>query len=236
MQKHGFPLTRDNLRNLAYNFANQLGLKHNFNNNTKKAGYDWLHLFLSRHPDLTIRKAEDMSIARSLAMNRKVTFYFNLLEENDLFNKPGSVFNRNEIGIQLNNSPSHVLVEKGSKAVSSVTFAEKGETITVIACCNAEGIFLPPVSIMKGKNKKQEFGDGMPPGNIVYMSEKSAYVTTDLFFRWLRDHFLLRKPVEKVLLILDGHASHCNSIEMLQFAESNGIVLICLPSHTTHYL
>jgi len=95
--------------------------------------------------------------------------------------------------LQLNNRPGHVITEKGSKSVSSVISGEKGEIITVIACCNAEGIFLPP-AIMKDKNKQPEFEDGMP-GFVVYMSEKSAYINTTLFFDWFRTHFLPRKSV-----------------------------------------
>jgi len=45
-----------------------------------------------------------------------------------------------------------------------------------------------------------------------------------------------RKPAGKVLLILDGHSSHCSSIEMLEYAERNDIILLSLPSHTSHYL
>lgn len=241
MQKHGFPLTRNDLRSLTYNFANQPKIKHKFNNNTQKAGYEWLYSFLSRHPNVSVRKSESLSLARSLCMNReKVNEYFKLLgeifEQNGLFNKPGSIYNMDETGLQLNNRPDHVIAEKGSKSVFSVTSGEKGETITVVTCCNAEGVFLPPACIMKGKNKKPEFEDGMPPGSVIYMSKKSAYINTTLFFDWLRFHFLPRKPIGTVALILDGHSSHCNSIEMLEFAQSEGILLICLPSHTTHYL
>lgn len=105
MQKHGFPLTRDDLRTLAYNFANQLKIKHRFNNDTQKAGYEWLYSFLSRHPDISIRKSESLSLARSLSMNKqKVSEYFKLLdnifEQNGLFNKPASIFNMDKTGLQ----------------------------------------------------------------------------------------------------------------------------------------
>lgn len=40
--------------------------------------------------------------------------------------------------------------------------------------------------------------------------------------------------MEKVLLILDGHASR--TISVLEFSEKNGIILLCLPAHTTHFL
>ncbi|KAJ8939885.1 hypothetical protein NQ318_023225 [Aromia moschata] len=115
MQNRGFPLTKDDLRRIAYHFVQQLGIKHKFNSEHEKAGYDWLTLFLSRHPEITIRKSEGVSIARTTAMNRK-----------------------------------------------------------------------------------------------------------DI---WMREHFIPRKPLGKVLLILDGHASHVNSVEMLEFAESNSITI-----------
>ncbi|KAB0804493.1 hypothetical protein PPYR_01463 [Photinus pyralis] len=241
MQRRGFPLTRDDLRRIAYEYAAQIGIKHRFNNETKKAGYDWLNAFLRRNPDISVRKSEGVSIARSQAMNRQeVEAYFELLrttlEEHNLFDKPGHIYNMDESGLQLNSRPGHVLAAKGSKAVSTVTSTERGETITVIGCCNAEGTVLPPACIMKGKNKKPEFTDNMAPGSILYMSQKSAYINSTIFLEWLRDHFLPRKPAGKVLLILDGHGSHSTSIEMLNFCDSNDIILLCLPSHTTHYL
>jgi hypothetical protein len=59
-------------------------------------------------------------------------------------------------------------------------------------------------------NKKAEFSDGMPPGSVVAMNEKSASVTSDIFMDWLENHFAPRKPAGKTLFILDRHASHMN--------------------------
>lgn len=90
MQSKGFPLTIDDMRTIiAFKFAEQLNIKHRFNMESEKAGYDWLQLFLKRHPDISVRKSEGVSIARSEAMNRtEVNDYFNMLEkiliENDL--------------------------------------------------------------------------------------------------------------------------------------------------------
>ncbi|CAK1598568.1 unnamed protein product [Parnassius mnemosyne] len=184
MQKNGFPLTIDDVRKIAYQFAEQLNLNHRFNRETEKAGYDWLQGFLRRNHDITLRKSEGVSLARSTAMNKlEVDAYFELLESiltvDDGVLKPSCIFNMDETGLQLNNRLGHVL-------------AEKGETITVIACCNAEGTFLPPACIMKGKNKKPEFEDGMPPGSKLFMSPKSAYITSDLFIEWLKTHFVPR--------------------------------------------
>ncbi|CAH1971737.1 unnamed protein product [Acanthoscelides obtectus] len=126
MQKSGFPLTRDDLRTIAYKFVVQLGLKHKFNNELQKAGYVWLHSFLIRHPQVSVRKAESLSLARCTAMSRNVVIdYFkvlqSVLEENNLLKNPKNIFNMDESGLQLNTRPGEVLAVKGSKVVSSVT-------------------------------------------------------------------------------------------------------------------
>lgn len=197
--------------------------------------------FLRRRPDISVRKAENVSVARVTGMSREVVqTYFQELEkilmENDLFNKPGNIFNCDETGLQLNTRARQVLAEKGSKCVSSISPGEKGETISILACCNAEGVFLPPYCIFKGKNKKDEWHDGMPPGSRIRMSEKSAYVNSEIFFDWLKTHFFPKKPPGKVLLLFDGHSSHTSNLETLEFAEEHGIILFCLPPHTTHFL
>lgn len=224
LQKFGFAPDTNSVRIWAFQLAEEMKIKHKFNKDNRKAGYDWLHSFLRRHPDISVRTAEGISINRATGMNREtVKQYFELLEkvlnENGLFDKPSNIFNMDETGLQLNNRPTKVLAAKGSKNVSSLTSGEKGETISVIACCNAEGMFLPPYSIFKGKNKKNEFADGMPPGSQITMSEKSSYINKDIFKEWLEIHFLPRKPSGIVLLIVDGHTSHTNSIDVLEFCE-----------------
>lgn len=76
----------------------------------------------------------------------------------------------------------------------------------------------------------------MPPGSVVYMGDKSAYVNSEIFFKWLKEHFIPRKPEGKTILILDGHSSHCSNVEMLEYAIEHQIILLCLPPHTTQFL
>ncbi|CAH2010540.1 unnamed protein product [Acanthoscelides obtectus] len=231
MEKMGFALTPVDVKKIAYSFAICNNIENNFNPEKKEAGHDWFCSFMKRHPNLSIRKAQGMSTARAQGMNKEeCDHYFdllgNLLTENNLISAPRKIFNVDETGVQLNNNP-------GKRFQNG---AEKGETVSVIACVNAEGHFLPPYCIMKGKNKKKEFEDGLPPGGTVVMSEKSAYVTTDIVKAWLLHHFIPRKEQGKALLVLDGHSSHCSDVEILDLATANDIILLCLPSHTTHWL
>lgn len=62
-----------------------------------------------------------------------------------------------------------------------MTLAKKGETVTVIACWNAEGFFIPPACIFKGKNKEEKFEEGMP--SVVFMNENSVYISPELMFK-----------------------------------------------------
>ncbi|GBP34662.1 Probable fumarate hydratase, mitochondrial [Eumeta japonica] len=82
--------------------------------------------------------------------------------------------------------------KKGSKAIATITSTEKGETVAVIACCSAEGVFLLPACIMKGKNKKAEYEDSLSPNSVLHMSQKYAYITADIFTAWLKDNFFLK--------------------------------------------
>ncbi|KAK9688065.1 hypothetical protein QE152_g35812 [Popillia japonica] len=165
-QKYGFPMIVSDVRKLAFNFAESQQINHNFNKEHGTAGSDWFRSFLRRHPDLSIRKAEGVSLGRGQAMNRvDVGNCFTLLQatlnENELFDKPG---------------------EKGAKDVVTITSGEKGETISCVACCNAEGV-------LKGKNLKSEWTDPMPPGSLIVMTQKSAYVTAKIFLNWCAKHF-----------------------------------------------
>lgn len=56
-----------------------------------------------------------------------------------------------ERDLQLNNESEKVVAEKKrSRNVHVITFSERGETITIVACKNAEDTYLPPFCIIKG--------------------------------------------------------------------------------------
>ncbi|XP_031355227.1 uncharacterized protein LOC116179569 [Photinus pyralis] len=195
---------------------------------------------MRRNNSLSIRKAQGLSNARAEGMNKKeCNEYFELLlktlTEHDLINKPGSIWNVDESGLQLNNEPGIVVAKKGSD-VHVRQSTERGETVTVVACANAEGTFLPPFCIFKGVKKQQVWQESMPSGAAIEMRKESAYIDENIFMKWFRDHFLPRKPAGKCLLLLDGPGSHTNSPDILECASSNDVVLLCLPSHTTQYL
>ncbi|GFR19356.1 jerky protein homolog-like [Trichonephila clavata] len=76
----------------------------------------------------------------------------------------------------------------------------------------------------------------MPLGSHVEMNETTAYINSDVFMKFLKNHFILRKEPGKVLLILDSHASLCSDMGVLDLAAENDVILFYLPSHITQYL
>jgi hypothetical protein len=130
------------------------------------------------------------------------------MDENDKFGDPARVHNADESGLQLNNSPQKTVSMKGKKNVMIVTAEERGETVTVLSCVSATGVFMPQYVIFKGKNLRQEFRDGMPPWTAVSMS-KSGYMTVKICHDFIK-HFVSHKPQgnKPNILLHDGHSTH----------------------------
>ena len=56
----------------------------------------------------------------------------------------------------------------------------------------------------------------------------------ELFGHWMNKLFLPSIPPSRpVLLLLDGHSSHFEP-DTIRMASKEGVVIICLPPHTTH--
>nr|XP_012559627.2 MFS-type transporter clz9-like [Hydra vulgaris] len=143
------------------------------------------------------------------------------------------VWNVDETGIStLPKSLSKVISTKGKRQVGSLTYAERGQLVTAVICCSASGRYMPPILIFPRQRMKAELMDGAPPGAY----HPSGWIQTDLFINWLKK-FILHTGDTKdspVLLILDGHATHTKSIELIDIARENGVILLCLPPHCTH--
>ncbi len=69
----------------------------------------------------------------------------------------------------------------------------------------------------------------------------NGWTDQELGYKWMKKNFepetrrFLINPDEYRLLILDGHNSHCTH-DFCSFARDHNIIIICLPSHTTHVL
>ena len=75
----------------------------------------------------------------------------------------------------------------------------------------------------------------MPP-TWLFTASDSGFINSDIFYQWFTKCFIPHcGKARPVLLVMDNHDSHV-SIETVQAALDNEMVLVGLPAHTTHIL
>lgn len=237
MQKMMFGLTCTDLRKLAFQIAVKKGLKHPFNEGKQQAGKAWLQGFLRRHPTISLRNPEATSLSRAVAFNKPSVMKFFDIYKGELQKHAYSadrIWNVDETGMSTVQRPGKVLAKKGQKQVGRITSAERGQNMTVVGAINAAGTYAPPMLIFKRIRMSSVLMAGTPAGSVGYPSA-SGWINSELFVKWLEHFIAFAKPSKekKVILILDGHASH-KTLEAVELCREHGIVMICLPPHTTH--
>ena len=106
MAKHGFPLTSKMAMGFAWAVSFRSGTQGRFNLETGP-GKHWWRSFRSRHPELTLRTADNLERSRANALTREVVDqYFECLKvtlkQNNLLNVPRQLFNCDETFLPLN--------------------------------------------------------------------------------------------------------------------------------------
>lgn len=197
--------------------------------------------FLKRHTQLSIRKPEPTSAARTMGFNKvAVGKFYQLLGEilDQHTFTPDKIFNCDETGISVvSKTKSKIIAMKGRKQVGALSSAERGENVTVEICFNAAGIYMPPFIIFPRQRMKAELLDHGPPGTTAECSPR-GWMTVDLFTIWFKQFIKFSRASldNKILLLLDGHVSHTQNIEVINLARQNGVIILCFPPHCTHRL
>jgi hypothetical protein len=127
-----------------------------------------------------------------------------------------------------------VISTKGKKQVGSISSAERGQLVTALCCCS--GKFIPPALIFPRKKRNARYLNGTPPGIIGFVSD-NGWVNSEIFLEWLKFFVKSVRPTseQKCLLILDNHVSH-RSLDVLEYASQNNLVILSVPPHCTHKL
>jgi len=245
MESRLFGLTLTDVRKIVYMYCNKHGIAHNFSETSGMAGRAWMEGFRQRHPELSLRKPEAVSVQRASGFNRaKVDRFFEVLES-AIFSKEGkrlippeNIFNADESGYTIVQKPHKVLAKTGKKNVGQVTSGERGKTITTVCCMSGAGQFVPPLFIFPRKNMSQRLMDNAPPGSIGTCTP-TGWINEEKFAMWFNHFIKTVQPQARespTILIFDGHASHVRNIELIDKAREHNVLLLCLPSHCTHKL
>jgi hypothetical protein len=170
-----FGFTYSNARSLAFQYAQFLkkDIPLNWHDN-KTAGVEWMRSFVKRHPKLSYRKPENVSIGRIAGFTKNnVNIFFNNLAtvlEKYKFT-PDRIVNTDETGISTVMQAPKVICEKGKKQVSQCVSAERGTLVTFCGIVTATGSAIPPVYIFPRVRMKHHFLLGSVTGAKGYASK-----------------------------------------------------------------
>ena len=114
------------------------------------------------------------------------------------------------------------------------------EFISLLACICADGTALSPALIYQGVSNdlQSSWIDDLDEQDQAYFTVSSnEWINNELDLTWLWrfDRDTQHKDNKRRLLIVDGHSSHLN-MTFLKLADSLRILILVLPSHTTHRL
>ena len=237
MHEHRFPITKLQVMGLAWAIDMDKPRESRVFGETGPSN-KWWRGFKSRHPNLTLRKPESVDRGRVLNATKDVIDdYFDTLESiiatNDI--GPHATYNCDEASVLLNKSAQRVVVPRNSKHCHTRTQGTS-EHISVLCCVNAAGGTVPPMVVFsKGLPTLRGFHE-QGPVNASYAASDSGFVNKDIYTQWFEKTFLKHaSPARPLLLIQDGATAHI-SLELIEMAVANQVILLCLPAKLTHLL
>lgn len=228
------------IRKLSYQLAkrHQLQMPSSWREN-KQASADWFAAFTKRHPSLSIRSPEPMSVPKaSPCTTRHVEMFYSKLKEimeRHRF-KPEDVWNVEEIGVTTAQRADRVVIRKALVPLGPVSSADRGPLVSVACVVSASGNTIPPYFVFPRVQFREHFLNGSPVGSSGG-ANLNGWMREEQFVHFLQ-HFTRqtkRSPERPGLLLLDSHLSYL-SIEGLSFAKSNGIVMLSFPPHCSRHL
>ncbi|MES9884149.1 MAG: hypothetical protein ABW185_25160 [Sedimenticola sp.] len=237
LAKVGYGYTRMELCNLATEYATDVGKR----DRDHPLTLQWYRRFVKRWPTLAVKKPRSLAIARAKATSEEnVSNYFvelqKILVKYNLTDKPQYIYNVDEKGISDNHTPPMIVTDRKSTPVAVTS--GMSYNVTVIGAGNALGTPIPAFFIFPGKRMRTELLEGATPGVAGTVSD-NGWSNGAIFKDYLQNHFLKfvqgRDTTQPLLVLYDGHRSHV-SIDLIEWANNENIILFVLSPHTSHVL
>lgn len=172
------PVIKEELKNLVKEYVESNSIVNNFKDN--KPGNDWYISFMKRHPELTLKKPENLQKPRMDARKPFIVYDFSemlkaVVKENNLEEKPMYIYNYDESGFQSDPSKLRAIGHK-DKALYRVSGGSGRESTTVLACVSADVRVLPPVIVFKGAAVQARWTSEKSYPGTLYAASKNGWM------------------------------------------------------------
>lgn len=234
-----YGLSINELKKLAYQYAVAIKVSYPASWNQKnQASNDWYYAFMNRHPNLSLRSPEAVSLNRAKSFNKENVdaFFANLRSVlNEIPFEPHRIWNMDKCGLPtVQTKDIKIVAQKGKKRVVTSTSAERETNVSMALAVSATGQSIPHFFIFPRKNTKEVCMTHSTQGSIG-IANGSGWMTSEDFFKYM-DHFIKHSGAIQdlpTLLLLDNHTSHL-SVEVIGKAIAFGITMLSFPPHCTH--
>ncbi|KAG5887399.1 hypothetical protein JTB14_001589 [Gonioctena quinquepunctata] len=208
-----FGLTYLHTRSLAFQFAKIVSKKYPLVwNDNQVAGIEWMRSFMKRHPELSHRKPENISIARTSGFNKSNVkmFFKNYSEVMIKYTfSPDQIVNTDESGVSTVMQAPIIITKSGMKQIGQCVSSERGTLVTFCGVITATGVAISPLYIFPRVRMKDQYMYGSVPGAIG-RATKSGWMSAEIFVE-LQGH--IKKHMNSstdnpMLLLVDNHETH----------------------------
>jgi hypothetical protein len=252
-------LTFSNLRTIALQVMSTMDPE----NTEFKASDKWVHSFVLRHPRISRRRAQALEKNRARGLNEEITRdYFEVLETAIAYCKanspsldlpPDFIANLDESAAILQAEGKTVVGRKGSSSIHTVTEGGRsvsarisqvalvgGGTVRFHPSYLIEGIDLPLDQLLPWNYELVHLPAGhaycmVPKGSLTDESWAKV-VVPDIIKQYNALRAEKGMPDQWALIVLDGFTSHSYCVEALQMLLEAKIMVVRMPSHSSHAL